>query len=77
MKIEEHETIADIIREMRGYSYGMPPSYHMTMSWHDFGRLLDRLEAAAKRGRLLSKTPENDNSASVVSPDDKEVGGAE
>ena len=43
------ETVADIIREMRGYSHGMPPSYHVTMSWHDFRVLLDRIEKAAKR----------------------------
>lgn len=45
----EMETVADIIREMRGYSHGMPPSYHVTMSWHDFRVLLDRIERAAKR----------------------------
>lgn len=43
------ETVADIIREMRGYSHGMPPSYHVTMSWHDFRVLLDRIEKAAKK----------------------------
>lgn len=43
------ETVADIMREMRGYSHGMPPSYHVTMSWHDFRVLLDRIEKAAKR----------------------------
>ena len=43
------ETVADIIREMRGYSHGMPASYHVTMSWRDFRVLLDRIEAAHKR----------------------------
>ena len=43
------ETIADIIAEFRGYSAGMPASYHVTMSWADFRRMLDRLDAAHKR----------------------------
>lgn len=43
------ETVKDIIAEMRGYSYGMSPSYHVTMSWHDFRRMLDRFDAAHKR----------------------------
>ena len=43
------ETVADIMREMRGYSHGMPDSYHVTMSWRDFRVLLDRIEKAAKR----------------------------
>ena len=41
--------IEEIIAEMRGYSYGMPPSYHVTMSWADFRALLDRIEAAHRR----------------------------
>ena len=45
------ESVADIIAEMRGYSHGMPPSYHVTMSWHDFRVMLDRLEAANSRER--------------------------
>lgn len=40
------ETVKDIIAEKRGYSYGMPPSYHVTMSWADFRKMLTRLEAA-------------------------------
>ena len=49
------ETVADIIREMRGYSHGMPASYHVTMSWRDFRVLLDRLEAAHKRESAKAK----------------------
>ena len=45
----KQETVDDIIAEFRGYSAGMPDSYHVTMSWHDFRRMLDRLEKANKR----------------------------
>ena len=46
---ETHDTIDGLLAEFRGYSYGMPPSYHVTMSWHDFRVMLDRFEAAHKR----------------------------
>ena len=46
---DTQETIADIIAEFRGYSAGMPASYHVTMSWADFRKMLDRFEAAHKR----------------------------
>lgn len=45
----KQETVDDIIAEFRGYSAGMPASYHVTMSWHDFRRMLDRFEKANKR----------------------------
>lgn len=48
-----HDTIDGLLAEFRGYSYsysyGMPPSYHVTMSWADFRRMLDRFDAAHKR----------------------------
>jgi len=47
--MSNNETHADIIAELRGYSSGMPPSYHVTMTWHDFRIKLDRIEAAHKR----------------------------
>lgn len=43
---ETHDTIKSLLAEFRGYSYGMPPSYHVTMSWHDFRKMLDRFDAA-------------------------------
>ena len=46
---ETHDTIDGLLAEFRGYSYGMPPSYHVTMSWEDFRRMLDRFDAAHKR----------------------------
>ena len=46
---DTHDTIDGLLAEFRGYSYGMPPSYHVTMSWHDFRVMLDRFEAAHKR----------------------------
>ena len=46
---ETHDTIDSLLAEFRGYSAFMPPSYHVTMSWHDFRRMLDRFEAAHKR----------------------------
>ena len=45
----KQETVDDIIAEFRGYSAGMPPSYHVTMSWADFRKMLDRFDAANKR----------------------------
>ena len=48
---ETNDTIDGLLAEFRGYSAGMPPSYHVTMSWADFRRMLDRLEAAHKRER--------------------------
>ena len=48
---QTHDTIDGLLAEFRGYSAGMPPSYHVTMSWADFRRMLDRLEAAHKRER--------------------------
>ena len=39
---ETHDTIKSLLAEFRGYSAGMPPSYHVTMSWHDFLVMLDR-----------------------------------
>ena len=44
-----HDTTDGLLAEFRGYSHGMPPSYHVTMSWHDFRRMLDRFDAAHKR----------------------------
>jgi hypothetical protein len=46
-----NDTIDGLLAEFRGYSAGMPPSYHVTMSWADFRKMLDRLEAAHKRER--------------------------
>ena len=43
---ETHDTIKSLLAEFRGYSAFMPPSYHVTMSWHDFLKMLDRFEAA-------------------------------
>lgn len=43
---ETHDTIDSLLAEFRGYAAGMPASYHVTMSWHDFRKMLDRLEAA-------------------------------
>lgn len=43
---ETHDTIKSLLAEFRGYSAFMPPSYHVTMSWHDFRVMLDRIEAA-------------------------------
>lgn len=42
----KQETVDDIIAEFRGYSAGMPASYHVTMSWADFRKMLDRFDAA-------------------------------
>ena len=46
-----HDTIKGLLAEFRGYSHGMPPSYHVTMSWADFRKMLDRFEAAHRRER--------------------------
>lgn len=46
---DTHDTIDGLLAEFRGYAAGMPPSYHVTMSWHDFRRMLDRFDAAHKR----------------------------
>ena len=46
---DTNDTIDGLIAEFRGYSAGMPPSYHVTMSWHDFRKMLDRFDAAWKR----------------------------
>ena len=53
------ETFADIMREMRGYSHGMPDSYHVTMSWHDFRIVLGRIEKAHKREIEAAKSASN------------------
>ena len=44
-----NDTIDGLLAEFRGYSAGMPPSYHVTMSWADFRKMLTRIEAAHKR----------------------------
>ena len=46
---QTHDTIDGLLAEFRGYSAGMPASYHVTMSWADFRRMLDRFDAAHKR----------------------------
>jgi hypothetical protein len=46
---DTHDTIDGLLAEFRGYAAGMPPSYHVTMSWHDFRQMLDRLDAAHRR----------------------------
>ena len=46
-----NDTIDGLLAEFRGYSAGMPPSYHVTMSWADFRKMLDRFDAAHKRER--------------------------
>jgi len=46
---QTNDTIDGLLAEFRGYSAGMPPSYHVTMSWADFRKMLDRLDAARKR----------------------------
>jgi hypothetical protein len=48
---DTHDTIDGLLAEFRGYSAGMPPSYHVTMSWADFRKMLDRFDAAHKRER--------------------------
>ena len=48
---DTNDTIDGLLAEFRGYAAGMPPSYHVTMSWHDFRRMLDRFDAAWKRER--------------------------
>ena len=44
-----NDTIDGLLAEFRGYSAGMPASYHVTMSWADFRVMLDRFEAAHRR----------------------------
>ena len=46
---QTNDTIDGLLAEFRGYSAGMPPSYHVTMSWADFRKMLDRFDAAYKR----------------------------
>ena len=46
-----NDTIDGLLAEFRGYAAGMPASYHVTMSWADFRKMLDRFEAANKRER--------------------------
>ena len=46
-----NDTIDGLLAEFRGYSAGMPASYHVTMSWADFRKMLDRFDAARKRER--------------------------
>ena len=48
---DTNDTIDGLLAEFRGYAAGMPASYHVTMSWHDFRVMLDRFEAAWKRER--------------------------
>jgi hypothetical protein len=51
---DTNDTIDGLLAEFRGYAAGMPPSYHVAMSWmswHDFRMMLDRFEAAHKRER--------------------------
>ena len=50
-----NDTIDGLLAEFRGYSSGMPPSYHVTMSWADFRKMLDRFDAAAKRTEWTHK----------------------
>jgi hypothetical protein len=61
---DTNDTVDGLLAEFRGYSAGMPPGYHVTMSWHDFRVMLNRLEAAHER-ELLTKPAENVNSASA------------
>jgi hypothetical protein len=55
-----NDTIDGLLAEFRGYSAGMPPSYHVTMSWADFRKMLDRFDAAHKHEseRLLKNQQE-------------------
>ena len=46
---DTNDTVDGLLAEFRGYSAGMPPGYHVTMSWRDFRVMLDRLEAAHRR----------------------------
>ena len=46
-----NDTIDGLLAEFRGYSAGMPASYHVTMSWADFRKMLDRFDAAHKSER--------------------------
>lgn len=43
------ETVADIIREMRGYAFGFSDSMRLPMTFGTFRRYLDRIEKAAKK----------------------------
>ena len=65
-----NDTIDGLLAEFRGYSSGMPPSYHVTMSWADFRRMLDRLDAAHKREHdaLEFVAHYNDNEAQMDDP---------
>jgi len=46
---DTHDTIDGLLAEFRGYAAGMPASYHVTMSWADFRKMLDRFDAAHRR----------------------------
>ena len=52
---QTHDTIDGLLAEFRGYSAGMPASYHVTMSWADFRKMLDRFDAAHKRDHEYPK----------------------
>ena len=41
-----NDTIDGLLAEFRGYAAGMPDSYHVTMSWADFRKMLTRFEWA-------------------------------
>lgn len=52
---QTHDTIDGLLAEFRGYAAGMPASYHVTMSWADFRKMLDRFDAAYKREVATTK----------------------
>ena len=52
---DTHDTIDGLLAEFRGYSAGMPASYHVTMSWADFRKMLDRFDAAHKREKAAQE----------------------
>ena len=52
---DTHDTIDGLLAEFRGYSAGMPASYHVTMSWADFRKMLDRFDAAHRREVATTK----------------------
>lgn len=43
---ETHDTIDGLLAEFREHSTGIPPGYFVTMSCHDFRRMLNRFDAA-------------------------------
>ena len=54
------KTVGEVISEYRGYAFGMPANYRVTMTWGQFREILNHIEKVWKEECETGKEQEHE-----------------